>query len=81
MRKTETREFPNMRGGLTREYLDGRSVPQTLAYMDILMGTRADVTVFDPSTGRSREYLNRDIVKAQGIVERHLAKLGYVELR
>ena len=36
-----------------------------------------DVTVYDPTTSRSRLYKDRPTEAALAIVERHLARLGY----
>ncbi|QWY81960.1 helix-turn-helix DNA binding domain protein [Arthrobacter phage Sicarius2] len=64
--------------GYTTLYVTERG--DTLAYIDYDEHEEAAaVTVFDPTTSKSRSYDLRTIDRALAIVLRHIAKLGYVE--
>lgn len=77
----QTVEFDRLDGSgeTTVEYLEVATRPATLAYLDTYRDGTAAAVVFDPHTGRSRTYARRDGAKATGIIDRHLAKLGYTE--
>lgn len=77
MRKAESREFDNYRGGRTLEVRTPERSSTTLAYLDYLPEGMAEVTVFNPYKGTERRYAARPLAKAQGILERHLKAEGY----
>lgn len=70
------KRFPRLGARLyTEEYTD--MFGHIIAYYDDVSDTEASVTVFDPSTSKSRQYAPRGIMKTRAILIRHLDKLGY----
>lgn len=77
MRKAQSSEFDNFRGGRTLEVLTPEAPAYMLAYLDYLPEGMAEVTVFDPYKATERRYAARPVDKAKGILERHLKAQGY----
>lgn len=72
------KRFARIGGELySEEYTDMQG--HILAYYDDMHRGMASVTVFDPSTSKSREYAARAAYRARAILIRHLDKLGYKE--
>lgn len=77
MKKAESSEFDNYRGGRTLQVRTPERPHSTLAYLDYLPEGMATVTVFNPYKGIERRYSARPVAKAMGILERHLKTEGY----
>ena len=77
MRKAQSSEFDNFRGGRTLEVLTPETPAYMLAYLDYLPEGMATVTVFDPYKATERRYAARPVDKAMGILERHLKAKSY----
>lgn len=81
-RATVTYHFENKHfdriDGTGRTTLSISERGDTLAYVDYSADREtAEVTVFDPSTSRSRRYAPRAAAAAEAIAARHIAKQGY----
>lgn len=79
MLKAESSKFRNMRGSETLEVrTNSAHDSELLGYIDYSAdGKRATVEVFTPYSGHARTYAERPTARAESILDRHLATLGY----